>query len=84
MNGLLCGMPIRTSEFLGKTITPQAQPLKLGPYYQRRVRKWLRKHPPYTVGNGQFFIVQEREIWCHPDDLRTLESKLRDAAKEKR
>ncbi len=64
-----------TYPYLGDTVYPQPPVMRRGPYYQRRIKRWLRAHPPYTVGNGTFFLVG-REIWCHPDDAKKLREAL--------
>lgn len=70
------GVPIYTSPFLGKTVYPQPPAMKKGPYLKRRIKRWHRAHPPYTVGDGQYWWVNGEQIWCHPDDLAKLTQTL--------
>jgi hypothetical protein len=68
----LFSLEIVTSRFLGDTVYPAPPVLSRGPYYQRRIRKWYKRHPAYTIGNGQYFILDNRQVWCHPDDYYQL------------
>jgi hypothetical protein len=36
----------------------------------RDLRKWAIR------GKGEYWIVEDREIWCHPDDLAVLKRSL--------
>ena len=63
-------IPVYTSPYIGDQVTPQPPAMKKGPYYQRRILRWKRAHPLYVKANGKFFIIDNREVWCHPDDLR--------------
>ncbi len=65
-------MPIYTSRFLGTPFTPEPPAMAPGPYYQRRIKRWRRAHPSYMVGDGRYFLIDNREVWCHPDDLPKL------------
>jgi hypothetical protein len=62
-------MPVYTSRYLGDQVTPEPPAMRPGPYYQRRLKRWRRAHPSYTKANGQFYLVRDREVWCHPDDM---------------
>src|SRR5260370_12163819 len=64
---MMGSIPIRTSTYLGDKFTPEPPVMKKGPYYQRRILRWRRHHPPYTAGNEQYFLVDRKEIFCHPD-----------------
>jgi hypothetical protein len=66
------GLPVRTSWLLGEIVFPVEPAMKPGPYYQRRIKRWHRRNPPYTVGNGEYLLIEDREIWCHPDDFEKL------------
>lgn len=70
------GVPVYTSKFMGDWVYPQPSAIKKGPYFRRRIKRWHRAHPPYTVGNGQYYIVNKDQIWCHPDDMRRLQATI--------
>jgi hypothetical protein len=77
--GCLTGFPVRTSELLGEPCVPRNPPvpaMKPGPYLKRRMGRWERAHPNRTRGKGEYFIVEERELWCHPDDHAKLKQEL--------
>ena len=81
--------PILTSPFgsiqvyanrlLGRIVTPEPPKLPKGPYLQRRYKRWRRKHPSYTVGDGSFYFVSGgAAVICHPDDLERLKIAVRE------
>lgn len=70
------GLPVYTTRYMGKTVYPRPPAMPRGPYLQRRYKRWHRAHPPYTVGDGQYFLIEDRAIVCHPDDLPKLTEAL--------
>jgi hypothetical protein len=75
----LRGFRIYESRSMGRAVAPPLPACRVayrGPYKQRRIRNWHRTHPSYTVGDGRYFIVSGREIWCHPDDARRLRDEI--------
>jgi hypothetical protein len=73
---LIPGLPVYTNPYLGTPSFPAMPPFKKGPYYQRRIKRWRRAHRGFTIGNGKYFVVDQREVWCHPDDLPKLKQAL--------
>lgn len=73
-------VPVRTSEFLGEPCDPRNPPVprfKPGPHFRRRIKRWERAHPNRTCGKGEYFVVEDREIWCHPEDLEILRKSIK-------
>jgi hypothetical protein len=74
-SGMLGGIPIYTSPYLGETVYPEPPAMKKGPYIKRRIKRWRRAHPPYTKGNGEIIMTQDA-IWCHPDELSNIQKAI--------
>ena len=75
---MLGGMQIYTSELLGERVKVRFPIARKGPYQMRRQkrmncdpRNWI------TRGKGEYFIVNSRDLWCHPNDLEQLKNSLR-------
>jgi hypothetical protein len=78
LSAKLGGMQIFTSEFLGKRVQVRFPIARKGPYQMRRQRRM--NHDPRnwaTRGKGEYFIINGRDLWCHPDDLSQLKEQLR-------
>jgi hypothetical protein len=76
--GTIAGMIVRTNDHLGEAIPHRIA--RKGPYRQRRQKRLDRADgyvPGKTRGNGKYFVVNNREIWCHPDDLVKLKQAMR-------
>lgn len=67
-------LPVYTDEYMGDLVWPTCI-IKRGPYFQRRLKRWRRTHPPKWVGNGQYLLT-DNAIFCHPDDLPKLKQAI--------
>jgi hypothetical protein len=48
-----------------------------GAYQKRRQKRRDRDYRNWhNVGNGEFWLVEGRELWCHPDDFEKLKAAL--------
>lgn len=72
--GFNVGFEIIESPQVGKLVTP-ALPARLvnyrGPWKQRRIRQWRRRHPAYREPTGEY-IRNGSTILCHPTDAARL------------
>lgn len=74
-----CGFRIVTNPYMGETVCPHP-PDRIkapGPYRTRRICRWYRSHPCYTMGDGTFLLAErDGVIFCHPDDLPKLRAAM--------
>jgi hypothetical protein len=73
----LDAIQVRTIDYLGERVQVRFPKAAKGPY-QRRRQKRLDRDPRNWAffGKGEYFIVENCEIWCHPDDLAKLRQAL--------
>ena len=75
--GDLTAFPIRTSEYLGERVQVRFPMAPKGPYQERRQKRLNRAPRNWSnCGKGQYWLVDGREVWCHPDDLAKLKQEL--------
>ena len=74
---VLSGLQIRCSEYLGERVQIRFPKATVRRYKQRTARRYARDPRNWVMrGKGEFYIVDGREIWCHPDDLGKLKRHL--------
>jgi hypothetical protein len=75
--GDLTAFPIRTSEYLGERVQVRFPMAPKGPYQKRRQKRLNRAPRNWSnCGKGEYWLVDGREVWCHPDDLAKLKQEL--------
>jgi hypothetical protein len=75
--GDLTAFPIRTSEHLGERVQVRFPMAPKGPYQKRRQKRLNRAPRNWSnCGKGEYWLVDGREVWCHPDDLAKLKQEL--------
>ena len=63
----------RTSEYLGERVQVRFPMAPKGPYQKRRHKRLNRAPRNWSnCGKGEYWVVDGREVWCHPDDLAKL------------
>lgn len=68
---------VRTCEYLGERVQIRFPMAPKGPYRARRQRRLYCDPKNWRYrGKGEYWIVDGREVWCHPDDFEKLKAAL--------
>jgi hypothetical protein len=74
---MIGGITIRTSDYMGERVQVRFPKAPRGPYQRRRQKRMDRDPRNWiTRGKGEYFLVDGKAIWCHPDDLKKLQESV--------
>lgn len=75
----IAAMVLLENPYCGELVTPVVPRSirRAGPYRQRRVKRWRKKHPPYYQATGVLAVSEHHGMVVgHPDDIARLRSEI--------